>query len=262
LSPFEVGRDIVSAVKTSDHVQQLQAHGVALADAADRAGLDAAVPTCPDWQVRDLLGHIGRVHRWATSFVGTGRTQPPTGDDEMAETPDDDELLGWFRRGHESLVRTLTETKPDVECWAFLPAPSPLAFWARRQAHETAIHRLDAESATGTVTSFAPEFAVDGIDELLLGFFSRPRGRLVSDPPVSLGLRTTDSEVAEAWTIAIGSGSREVTRGVARGDCIVSGPASELYRLLWNRRDVDDIDVAGDRALLDLWRDKAKVSWS
>ena len=34
-----------------------------------------------------------------------------------------------------------------MRCFAFLPAPSPLAFWARRQAHETGIHRADVESA-------------------------------------------------------------------------------------------------------------------
>lgn len=34
-----------------------------------------------------------------------------------------------------------------VDCWTFLDAPSPLAFWARRQAHETAIHRADAQLA-------------------------------------------------------------------------------------------------------------------
>ena len=29
----------------------------------------------------------------------------------------------------------------------------PLAFWARRQAHETAVHRVDAESALGAPLS-------------------------------------------------------------------------------------------------------------
>ncbi|MER6443505.1 hypothetical protein ABT275_45720 [Streptomyces sp. NPDC001185] len=38
-----------------------------------------------------------------------------------------------------------------MTCWTFNPArvPSPLAFWTRRQAHETAVHRYDAEAATG-----------------------------------------------------------------------------------------------------------------
>ena len=39
------------------------------------------------------------------------------------------------------------------ECWTFLPAPSPRAMWARRQAHETAIHRVDAQLAAGLPVS-------------------------------------------------------------------------------------------------------------
>src|SRR6266704_1004706 len=31
--------------------------------------LHDALPTCPDWAVRDLVGHLGGVHRWAASFV-------------------------------------------------------------------------------------------------------------------------------------------------------------------------------------------------
>jgi len=40
----------------------------------------------------------------------------------------------------------LASAPPDLDCLTFLAAPSPLAMWARRQAHETAIHRVDAES--------------------------------------------------------------------------------------------------------------------
>lgn len=249
-------------MKIEHHLAQLDEHGVALADAAEKAGLDAPVPTCPDWLVRDLLAHTGRVHRWATSFVATARTAPPTSDAELATPPDDDELVDWFRMGHEALGHLLRTASPDVDCWAFLPAPSPLAFWARRQAHETAIHRLDAESAVGTVPTFATRFAIDGIDELLLGFFSRARSRLVADPPVSLGLQATDADDDTAWTIAVGASSREVNRGVARGTCVVSAPASDLYQFLWNRRDATGLEVSGDKRVLDLWRAKAKVTWS
>jgi uncharacterized protein (TIGR03083 family) len=249
-------------VKVAQHLTQLQEHGVAMADAAEKAGLDAPVPTCPGWQVRDLVAHTGRVHRWAASFVATARTAPPTSEAELATPPDDGELLSWFRAGHAALVHTLQTASPDVECWAFLPAPSPLAFWARRQAHETAIHRLDAESAGGTAPTFATRFAVDGIDELLLGFFSRARSRLVADPPVSLGLQATDADDDTAWTIAVGASSRDVNRGVARGTCVVGGPASDLYQLLWNRRDATGLQVSGDKRVLDLWRTKALVTWS
>ncbi len=34
---------------------------------ARKAGLDAPVPTAPDWTVRDLIAHQGMVHRWAVA---------------------------------------------------------------------------------------------------------------------------------------------------------------------------------------------------
>ena len=187
---------------------------------------------------------------------------PPTGDGELADVPPDDELLDWFRAGHAGLVDTLRRSRPDVDCWSFLPAPSPLSFWARRQAHETAVHRADVESVRGSRPELSTTFAVDGIDELLLGFFSRPRGRLVADPPVTLGICATDAGEGDCWSVAIRPGGREVTRGTDRGTCVVRGPAADLYLLLWNRRDVDGLDVSGDRRALDLWRAKAQVQWS
>jgi uncharacterized protein (TIGR03083 family) len=249
-------------VQVADYVAELEQHGPVLRAAAASAGLDARVPTCPDWQVRDLLAHVGRTHRWATSFVATGRTEPPRGDGELAAAPGDDALLDWFTAGHGELVRSLRTAPAQLECWSFLPAPSPLAFWARRQAHETAIHRVDAQLAAGQETTIGTRFAVDGIDELLLGFFSRRRSRLISDPPVVLGVRTTDGEDGAAWTVTVGPASREVTRGTARGDCVVSGPAASLYLLLWNRADVDTVDLSGDEQVLDLWRRKATVTWT
>src|SRR5262245_14048839 len=131
------------------YVGALRSQGELLADAAQRAGLAAAVPSCPGWTVRDLLRHTGYVHRWATGFVAEGLTRPVGASEEeiLGRGPADAELPFWFREGHAALVRALGAAAPGLNCWAFLPAPSPLAFWARRQAHETAIHRVDAEQA-------------------------------------------------------------------------------------------------------------------
>jgi uncharacterized protein (TIGR03083 family) len=156
--------------------------------------------------------------------------------------------------------RTLRAADPALECWTFLRAPSPLAFWARRQAHETAIHRVDAESATADVTPMAPVFSVDGIDELLLGFFARRSSPLVCDPPLALGVRARDT--GDEWSIEIRPDGRSVQRGGAQGDCVVTGKANDLYLFLWNRRDDAGLDVTGDRRVLELWRDKAHVTWS
>ena len=54
-----------------DYVDAIRADGAALADAASAAGLHARVPSCPRWSVADLLGHIGRIHRWVAQLVGT-----------------------------------------------------------------------------------------------------------------------------------------------------------------------------------------------
>src|SRR4051812_34787055 len=117
------------------HLDALERDGQLLLGAAADAGLDADVPTCPQWQGRDLVQHVGQVHRWAMSYVSTGRTTPPDDNDAPATPPADPELLEWFREGHAELVKTLHGAGDDLQCWAFLPAPSPRAFWARRQAH-------------------------------------------------------------------------------------------------------------------------------
>ena len=165
-------------MEISEHIDAVRGQGGLLADAAERAGLDAAVPPCPSWLVKDLLRHTGYIHRWAARHVTECPDQVLDGPPEaeiLRSGAADAELLAWFRAGHAALVQTLSTADPGLECATFMPAPSPLAFWARRQAHETAIHRADAESATGVVPGYPPEFAADGIDELIMGFGRRRR---------------------------------------------------------------------------------------
>ena len=247
----------------ADHIARLRDDGERLAASAAAAGLDAPVPTCPEWRVRDLVHHAGGVHRWATSYVLTGRDRSTTDaeDAQFFEVVEDGELLAWFRAGHAALVSALSAASPDLTCWTFLASTSPRNFWARRQAHETAIHRADADAAAGRDSSFPAGFADDGIDELLNGFLARTRGHLIADPPVSLAIRTTDAE--SAWTIRIEPDRRVVSAGAGEATCRVSGTASDIYLLLWNRRSLDErVAVDGDRAVLDLWRERATIRWA
>ncbi|WP_405813568.1 maleylpyruvate isomerase family mycothiol-dependent enzyme [Streptomyces sp. NBC_01390] len=243
-------------------VEILDAQGRLMADAAERAGTDAKVPTCPGWQVRDLLLHTGGVHRWAASYVAE-RTMSPHRPGSPPDL-DGDALLTWFREGHRTLVDTLASAPPDVECWSFMAAPSPLAFWARRQAHETAVHRVDAESAVGAArTPLAPEFAVDGIEELLLGFHARTKSRLRTDEPRVVRVRATDRDDA-VWTVRLSSEPAAAERTTAQAastaqeaDCEVTGPAAALYLALWNRQPFPG--VTGDPELAALWQERSAV---
>ncbi|MEU6992196.1 maleylpyruvate isomerase family mycothiol-dependent enzyme [Streptomyces sp. NPDC046465] len=240
----------------SEHIQVVEREGRLLAAAAAAAGADAKVPTCPDWQVRDLLKHTGMVHRWAAAFITERRTSYRLG----GELPDldGDALVEWFREGHATLVATLTSAPPDVECWAFLPAPSPLAFWARRQANETTVHRMDAESARGgTPSPVGVEFAVDGIEELLLGFHARKQSRVHSEEPRVLRVRATDAP-GGTWTVRLSDGPPVTERGAtAPADCEVSGQAARLYLALWNRLPLPQ--VTGDRSVAALWRERSSI---
>lgn len=249
-------------MRVDQFIENLRADGEGLAAAAERAGLDAPVPTCPGWRVRDLLLHLGGVHRWAGAHV-TRHRREPFGPDEEAEfftTHADDRLLDWFRDGHQELVRALSEADPALDCWTFLPAGSPLEFWARRQAHETAVHRADAEAASGGHPRWAPPFAADGIDELLTGFFARRPQRLAIDPPQSIALHATDA--GAAWTIRMEPDRLHVDRTGQPATLHITGTASRLYLLLWNRTGLNGLDTNGDVRAWDAWRDRATVTWS
>lgn len=279
-------------MKIAEHLDELRRQGELLAVRANQAGLVAAIPSCPSWQVKDLLRHTGYVHRWAARHITECPREVIDGPSEteiLRGGATDPDLLDWFRAGHAALVETLTTADPAVDCATFMAAPSPLAFWARRQAHETAIHRADAERAAATTPDYAPEFAADGIDELITGFGARrkyqpqPQSQSQAAPASGEGLlRVVTTDTGDAWSIELRQGHLQPRRetkaetgaeagadaanGARRQDgagCTVIGPASGLYLYLWNRIGATEADIAttGDPALLASWLATVKVRW-
>jgi uncharacterized protein (TIGR03083 family) len=249
-------------MEVSEHIAALRVEGKRLSAAAASVSFDAKVPSCPDWVVRDLVRHQGGVHRWVTGVVSGPRTEPWIVDlDEVVGSwPPDTELLEWFEEGNGALVDALSEADPGLECWTFLTAPSPLTMWARRQAHETAIHRVDAELASGRpITPFSAQFAGDGIDELLSCFITRQGGHLLANPPRSLHVRCVD--IAGDWLVRIGADRVVTIRGSDKADCETAGRASDLYLALWNRQSPAGLTIEGDSRVLDLFLDQVHVRW-
>jgi uncharacterized protein (TIGR03083 family) len=255
-------------VEIAEYLAALDQDGALLADVAEDTGLTVLVPACPGWQVRDLVRHQAYVHDWAARHV---RYQLPelideaTESDVLAGGAPDAELIASFRAGHAALLSTLRCAAPDVACATFMRAQSPLAFWARRQAHETAIHRYDAQSAgpngpPDPAAAFVTEFAADGIDELIMGF--TPRMRRLRGASWSLAVRPADNQ--GRWHVRPGPGKTQVSSTDADADCVLSGPASGLYAFLWNRCTAQDagIEVTGDASVLAAWNSSARVRWS
>ena len=207
------------------------------------ADLDAAVPDCPGWQVVDLAGHLGGVHRWARDAVVTGAPgDEPTGPRERGE------LVSWFAEGAALLLDTLTTTDPDSECWTFGPRPRTASFWVRRQPHETAMHLRDLRRALGVDAALDPAFAADGVDEVATVFFPR-QVRLERIPPLAVGVRLAATDVDATWVLA-GDG---IDAGAAY-DATVSGTAEDLLLWLWHRTGGAPLEIAGDTNAVDAAR--------
>ncbi|GAA2060863.1 maleylpyruvate isomerase family mycothiol-dependent enzyme [Williamsia deligens] len=230
----------------------------------------AAVPTCPQWSVRQLTAHLGMVHRWARAQLVGG--EAPFADEaavlSQVRVPD---LPAWLLDGADALVAVLRDAPADLDAWVFMDTDrTPVEFWHRRQASETVVHAVDAMAvARGSVPTAAevtaaldgvltPAFAVDGLDELLVRFSTRGRSKLWDGSPLSIVVAADD--VDAAWTLAVTEEALTVTPGAADdADARWTGTAAQLYLGLWNRG--EEVTVDGDPETLHRWRARQRVRW-
>jgi uncharacterized protein (TIGR03083 family) len=237
---------------------EIEASTETLAGLIHGADLTRQVPTCPDWTLRQLATHVGRAHRWAAEIVSTRSAefipfrQVPDG-----RIPDDPALHApWLRAGAARIIDVVREAGDDP-VWTF-DGPRPATFWARRMAHETAMHRADAQITVGREPEFGPVLAADGIDEWLGSMSgigeSDPRVDALPDGAV-LHVHVTDEGVDGEWLVRRDGGSLIVEPGHGKGDVAVRGPAGRLLLVLLRRVPPDDpqVEVLGDAALLTRW---------
>lgn len=247
-----------------DHLGGLACSGAALHDAAAAAGLRAKVPTCPAWNVSQLVIHQGMVHRWAAANLRGDPDHSTSASTAQGRAAAD--VLAWYTDGLSALIETVRATPEGAKAMVFLrDAPPPRRFWARRQCHETTIHSVDAISAvhgrwpTAAETGLDPLLAADGIDELLTGFITRGKGKLHATEPYTILVRTTDTD--SAWTVRVSEGPIVTTPGsTAQPDVVFSGTAGQLYLSLWNRG--DEITTDGPPDVLDQWRSQIRIRWT
>lgn len=197
----------------------------------DRADFDASVPSCPGWTVRDLVTHLGDVHRWVIQAMTTGKADDPPPDTPLG---DDAAMIRWYRGTAADLLDLFAVTRADTPVWTFGPPPRTAAFWFRRQAHEVGIHLWDLGAAAGIDVGYDPMLAEDGIDEVVTMIFPR-QIRLQRIEPLTASLRLEPDGSAERWMLA-GDGTAQA----AEPDATVSGPAAVLLLLLWGRLDLTD----------------------
>jgi len=237
-----------------DHLAAVLADADRLAEVIAHHDPATPVPTCPGWDLRRLVVHVGNVHRWAATAAATAAAPPS----RPADPDTDVDLARWLRQGATALVDTLAPLAPDAASWHPFPTDPVAAVWPRRMAHETAVHRVDGELSVGAAAVSAaeaidPVLASDGIDEyfaLMLTLVAQRRGRQL--PASTLHVHCTD--VHGEWLVWAKGASVSLLREHAKGDVALRGPASSLLLALWGRTWPESgVEMLGDPGAGDDW---------
>lgn len=228
------------------HLLAIRHESAALADAA-RRGLGARVPSCPDWDVAALVGHVGHAYRWVTHIVRT-HADAEVRDEDVEHAPGDG-VIEWFEEATAELVEILTNESPDSPAWNWSERDMRTAWWMRRMANEVAVHRWDGQLAHGVAEPVEPELAVDGVDELLVtflphGLWHRPREGLSGTALVEA------TDTGDVWTVTLAPDRSSVTRERGAADATLRASASDLLLAMWGR-DVP-LEASGDERLVGL----------
>jgi uncharacterized protein (TIGR03083 family) len=238
------------------YLTALRADGDALADAAEGA-MGRPVPSCPGWVARDVVGHTGMVHR----LIGDRVRRGSTGQDDVDRpvVPRDDSVLAWYREGLDQLVEILGETSMDKPVWNWSSIwPDTAAFWPRRMAHETSVHRVDAELAAGVQRPIDTALAADGVDEFLTVHFAEDAEAFTGGGE-SVVLRTTDAP--GEWTVTAAQGRAAIEPGASDDAAAgIEGASSDLVLTLWRRPPIGGVEIAGDRDLAERFLAAADLS--
>jgi uncharacterized protein (TIGR03083 family) len=227
-------------VQANLYFASLRGAGTQLADAAD-GRLDEPIPSCPDWTMADLVGHLGQVVTF-WGGVASGRIADPR-QHERPAPPEADARIDWFRASIDSAADELASVDPTTERWNWSGSNQTAGWIARRMAHESAVHAWDGTAAVGAPVLPSTDLAIDGVDEFLEVFAPRCAER-VEGPDATVHLHATDGD--GEWLVRTSPGSIEFERGHAKGDAAVRGSAAELLLLCWRRVDPANLELFGD----------------
>jgi uncharacterized protein (TIGR03083 family) len=220
----------------------------ALRTAASAAGLTARVPSCPNWSVADLAGHLGEVHLLWAAVVTAGPSASPPDRSVVGDTTPHGDVLAWLADATSKLVRALRAAGPDRGCWTWWEssgAPMTSGAVARHQVHEAAIHALDAQQAAGVPEPLPAQVAADGVAEFL-SVELPTNGPWPHDPARIL----LDTGATGAWLLNLGRDGVRVSvqadDAISPAGTTVTASPSDLVLALYRRQGPAAMKVTGD----------------
>ena len=219
-----------------------------LRDAATAVELTVPVPTCAGWTMDDLVFHVAEVYLHKVAVMRTGEWPaqwPPPG-------PQDEPRLPLLGRAYGELIAEFAARKPTDATPTWYDPDQTVAFWIRRMAQETVVHRIDAELAAGLpVTPVPDDLATDGVDEVLkrfLGYDAENLDQLEGGHLARDGQDTITVLAGQtAWTVRPSEQEVLVDDGAGDGSRVVIQAAPEpMLRWLWGRAGDDAVHITGD----------------
>jgi len=246
---------MIASMDRDQYLASYRRDSRALLDAITAAGPDAVVPDCPGWTAADLAWHMVDVWEWWGLIVRDRVTDP--GAVVQSTRPDTfDEVLAAAEHWAGELDRILTATDPATPHWTWTDDKTT-GFVVRRMAQETAVHRVDVESAFDAVTAVEHDLAVDGIDEVLDLFLVYQAEDVGPDGPGrgTVAVRTGQ----HIWRLTLSADDVALSREPGPADAVVSGEPSELLLWLWGRRPDSAVQLEGDTELLAGFRARLRV---
>jgi uncharacterized protein (TIGR03083 family) len=237
-----------------DRIGAIRGESARIADLLDGADLDARVPSCPDWALRDLVLHLGEVQRsWAGCLRSRRADEPWEG--AVAAPRSDGEMAPWMRASTDDLLSALAEVGDESPCWTWWGEPLTSGAVGRHQVQEAAVHRWDTASAVGAPEPLDPEVAHDGVPEFLQVVLSALAADRTGAPPAGLRgpLTFVTTDTGGRWTVVDGA---VADPGIERpagpdGGSAIHGTASDLVLLLYGRAPLSAVTVEGETALVE-----------
>lgn len=232
------------------YVAAVAREGAAVSAVAASGDLDAPVPSCPRWSLQKLVGHLGWVYNWVSEHIEQ-RSATMLNREDVPRPPRDEAVVSWYAEAHARVLDALRDVEPAEEVWSWAGINTG-AFWHKRLAHESLIHRWDAENTVGEPGRIDDDLGADGVDELMEVIWPF-EARSTEDPlpEGSLHLHRTDGD--GEWLCRIVDGRFVAERIHARGDVAVRGTGADLDLVLWRRIEPDGVELFGDADVLAAW---------
>jgi uncharacterized protein (TIGR03083 family) len=208
------------------------------------------VPSCPGWTTKDLAKHMAHVYLGQAFVVETG--SQAENKEHLAPYPRTEDYLEFMGWGYEAITKALDINRPERPTWSWHHSDNSVDFWFRRMAHETVIHRIDAELAVGAVTPIDEALALDGVDEVL--DFLPLLGSWPEAPNVDFGIVSIVASTAagtKVWDLSFTDKAATVSAAAEPNETarlVISGDAEAMDLYLWGRIDLSDprISITGE----------------